>query len=220
MYRRSSRMPLVVCAIAQNCLAEAYLAELLGQERGIRVFSLDTYERLSPSQRRQMIFVIDQCGLELPLSKYVNHLIAKWPGAKFVVLDNAKGQEEIVRLLIMGIHGYVPHEEAHTTLARAVFSVAANKLWVPSSIFQAFLTEVGSALRRKVGQPRTAPTPREEEILELVRRRLSNKEIANLLRIRISTVKFHLSNILSKLQVTRRQELTGAPSERLRKLLL
>lgn len=210
----------MVCAIAQNCLAEAYLAQLLRRERGIQVFSLKSYDRLSPSQRRQMIFVIDQCGLELPLSEYVNHLREKWPGAKFVVLDNAKSQEDIVRLLIMGIHGYVPHEEAQSALARAVFSVAANELWVPSGAFQNFLTEVGFALRHKSGQLRSSPTPREEEILELVRRRFSNREIADLLKIRVSTVKFHLSNILSKFQVTSRLELTGAPSERLRRLFL
>lgn len=41
--------------------------------------------------------------------------------------------------------------------------------------------------------------------------RLSNKEIAELLHIRVSTVKFHLSNILAKLHVTSRHELTETP---------
>ena len=50
-------------------------------------------------------------------------------------------------------------------------------------------------------------TPREIQVLHLVRRRLSNKEIAQLLAICESTVKFHVSNILGKLQVGSRQDL-------------
>jgi DNA-binding NarL/FixJ family response regulator len=52
-----------------------------------------------------------------------------------------------------------------------------------------------------------AITQRESQILELVKRRLSNKEIGAVLNIQESTVKFHLSNVFSKLQVTRRSEL-------------
>lgn len=219
VYRQPHRTPLTVCPIAQDCLAEAYLAQLLQRERAIRVFSLKTYNQLSPAQQRHIIFVIDQYGLELPLSEYVRHLRGKCPDAKFVVLNNAKSQDEITRLLIMGVHGYVPHDEAQNTLVRAVLSVAANQLWVPPEVFQEFLAEVGSVLGRN-GHVRNSTTSREHEILELVRRRLSNKEIAELLQIRVSTVKFHLSNILAKLHVTSRHELTEAPSERLRRLLL
>jgi len=44
-------------------------------------------------------------------------------------------------------------------------------------------------------------------VIELVKRRLSNKEIGAILNIQESTVKFHLSNIFSKLQVNRRRQL-------------
>lgn len=50
-------------------------------------------------------------------------------------------------------------------------------------------------------------TAREAQILELARQRLSNKEIAIKLNIEVSTVKFHLSNIFSKLQIASRSEL-------------
>jgi Bacterial regulatory proteins, luxR family len=42
--------------------------------------------------------------------------------------------------------------------------------------------------------------------MELVRRRLYNREIAELLQIRVSTIKFHLSNILSKMHVNSRSD--------------
>jgi DNA-binding CsgD family transcriptional regulator len=50
-------------------------------------------------------------------------------------------------------------------------------------------------------------TARETQTLELVKRRFSNKEIADILHVQESTVKFHLSNIYSKLQVSGRRDL-------------
>lgn len=217
-YRRTSTLN--VCCLAQNCLAEAYLGQLLQRERNINPFLLKRFRQLSPAQRVGMIFVIDQCGLEVPICEYVKQLRGKCANPKFIVLDHDKTNDEIVRLLVAGIHGYVPHEKAKTTLAQAVFSVAANQLWVPPEVFQEFLAEVGSVLRRKESDARHLTTPREDEILQLVRRRLSNREIADLLQIRVSTVKFHLSNILSKLHASSRHELTDAPSEKPWKLLL
>jgi DNA-binding NarL/FixJ family response regulator len=167
-----------------------------------------------------MIFVIDQCGLEAPLGQYVKHLRSECADAKFLVLDDKKTKDEIVRLLVMGIHGYVPHEEVRSTLVRAVLSVAANQLWAPPDVFQEYLAEVGSLLRHEESDGRNSTTPREEEILELVRKRFSNREIAEALQIRVSTVKFHLSNILSKLHARSRHDLTGAQPGKLWKLLL
>jgi NarL family two-component system response regulator LiaR len=219
MSHTSLPVSLTVCFLAQNCLAEAYLGQLLHAERRIRPFILKDYLRFSPTRRRNTIFVIDQCGLEVPLCEYLRQLRERCLDAKFIVLDHAQSKEEIVRLLVMGAHGYVPHADASRTLIRAVFSVAANQLWVPHDAFQEFLLEVGSVLRRGT-DGRHSTTPREDEILQLVRRRLSNKEIAELLQIRVCTVKFHLSNILSKLHASSRHDLTEAPSGKLWKMLL
>jgi DNA-binding NarL/FixJ family response regulator len=62
---------------------------------------------------------------------------------------------------------------------------------------------------------------RESQVIDLVKRRLSNKEIGEVLNIRESTVKFHLSNIFSKLQVKNRSDLHGKAqlSEVWRKLI-
>ena len=166
-----------------------------------------------------MIFAIDQCGLEVPLNEYIRHFRRQCLNSKFVVLDYEKTTDEIVRLLVMGVHGYIPHAEASRTLIRAVFAIARNQLWVPHEAFQQFLYEVASVLRKE-NDGRHPTTLREDEILELVRRRLSNKEIAEILQIRVSTVKFHLSNILSKLHVSSRPELTETPSGELWRMRL
>lgn len=214
-----SRAPLQVCSVAQNCLAEAYLEQLLRTDPRICPLNLKQYAQLSPTRRRNLIFVIDQCGLEIPLCECLRQLRDHSLNARFLVLDDENSNEEIVRILIMGAHGYVSHTDASSTLIRAICCIAGNQLWIPHEVLPEFLREVSSALRKDT-QARQTTTPREDEILELVRRRLSNREIADLLQIRVSTVKFHLSNILSKLHANNRRELTEHGSRTLWKMQL
>ncbi len=219
MSRIASQAPLRVCSVGQNCLAEAYLRQLLYADRHLRAFSVREYARLSPASRKNIVFVIDQCGLEIPLCECLRQLREDCLNAKFLVMDHEKPREEIVRLLFMGAHGYVPHADVSGTLIRAILFVAAGHLWVTPEVLHDFLSEVGSVLRKDF-HARQTTTRREDEILELVRRRLSNREIANLLQIRVSTVKFHLSNILSKLHARNRHDLTDTSSTKLWKMQL
>lgn len=211
--------PVRVCFVAQNILASAYLGHLLHGNSHFRLVDSKQYIHLSPTQRRGTVFIIDQCGLEVPLGELIRYLRERCPDPKFLVVDDEKSNEEIVRLLIIGIHGYVPHPQVSRTLARAIHCVAVNQYWVPLDAFHAFLREAASALRRDT-HGRQTTTPREVQILELVRRRLSNKEIAELLHIQVSTVKFHLSNIFSKLHANSRRELVVAPCSNLWKTVL
>jgi len=139
--------------------------------------------------------------------------------AKFLVLDHEQSIEQIVRLLVMGAHGYIPDSEASSVLVQGVFSVAANRFWVPPEALHEFLREAALTLRKDTRGPHTT-TPREDQILELIRRRLSNTEIAHLLQIRVSTVKFHVSNILSKMQARNRRDLIKPPSDHLWRMLV
>jgi DNA-binding CsgD family transcriptional regulator len=64
---------------------------------------------------------------------------------------------------------------------------------------------------RGLPTPHLPLTPRELEVMGFLREgHVSNKEIAVCLRISERTVKFHVGNILSKLRLASRQELTGA----------
>lgn len=206
MLMAGSRAPIQVCSVAQNCLAEAYLEQLLGRDPRLQTLTLRRRGGCAPFPRKNLVFVIDQCGLEMPLCDCLKQLRARCSDAKFLVLDDHKPNDEIVRTLIMGAHGYVAHSDAPKTLVRAIICVVANQLWVPPEVLSDFLREVNSVLH-KGAHARQTTTPRENEILELMRRRLSNREIADRLGISISTVKFHVSNVLSKLCVKNRREL-------------
>ena len=212
--RRSVR----VCLVAESCLAEGYLRNLLRERSQVEVTSLRHYAHLSPIKRARTIFVIDLCGLEVPLYECLEELQARSPSAKFLLLGNEKSKEELLRLLSMGAQGYVPYPGVARNLVKAIFSVAANRMWVPHDVFQAFLKEAASALH-KDGHARNTVTPRENQILELVRRRLSNREIAERLEIQVSTVKFHLSNIFSKMYAGSRRDLIEVSSSQVSRTL-
>src|SRR5712691_1169203 len=138
MSRRISRASLQICSVAQNCLAEAYLEQLLRTDPRIYPLNLKEYAQLSPTRRRNLIFVIDQCGLEIPLCECLRQLRDDCLNAKFLVMDHEKPREEIVRLLFMGAHGYVPHADVSGTLIRTILFVAAGHLCVTPEVLHDF----------------------------------------------------------------------------------
>jgi DNA-binding NarL/FixJ family response regulator len=147
--------------------------------------------------------MIDCIQLAFPLSEYVNRLSARHPGALFIAIGRESNEKEIPYMLSLGIHGFVPHDQVETSLAQAVERVLTGGVWVPQ---RALRTQSLQTYHHDL-QRTTEPTHREMQVLELVRRRFSNKEVGEVLRIRESTVKYHVSNLLGKLEVNNRTEL-------------
>jgi DNA-binding NarL/FixJ family response regulator len=125
--------------------------------------------------------------------------------------------EELVALVQGEVSGVVHRDAPHQELVDAVHRVAAGHCFAS----QAFTDTMVRALRSRPPQPaldRAADvrlTVREVEVLELVCRGLSNREIARSLSVGEKTVKFHVSNILAKHSVrTRAQLIVGSAALR------
>jgi NarL family two-component system response regulator LiaR len=205
MERANGQESIRVCVVAENCFARSYLMELLRKDPGVKPVALDdllaSHWPLSPPR----VFVVDRCGLTIPLFECLRRLRCHFSGARFLVLGTQYDKEEVMWLMVLGAHGFLEQKRS-PELLRAVRFVAQGQLWVAPDVLEAYLKQVGVVLR-DTQQRGGAFTQREMQILEMVRSRMSNREIAGLLKIRISTVKFHLTNILSKQQVSCRQEL-------------
>jgi DNA-binding NarL/FixJ family response regulator len=213
---------LPVFVVDQNRLAARYLIEILAKNRAFHAVTLEELIVHKPTERVSPVFIIDCGGIDLPLSECLHVLRERQPNAKFVILDQEKPSEEIVRLLPLGIHGFVGYPHIAEQLAEAVHCVAEGRLWISSSVLEAYARQSITSLNTVSQLPRPQGiTQRESEVIELVKRRLSNKEIGEILNIRESTVKFHLSNVFSKLQINGRSELQdkGQLSEIWRKLM-
>lgn len=207
MRARRRRVPTVICVIEQNRLAAEFLLQLLAKDRTISPILLeDLPKQYTEQSAGPLLFLLDNWALSPPLSECLRRLRTRYPNCTFLVLDVDQPDEEIVRMLWFGIHGFLKHREVSQFLVAAVHTISEGRTWVSNEVLQAYVRTTSSAGRYRSLSPEKT-TPREAQIIELVKRRLSNREIAAVLSIQESTVKFHLSNIFTKLGVTNRHDL-------------
>jgi DNA-binding NarL/FixJ family response regulator len=120
----------------------------------------------------------------------------EFPEARLIVLTTYDGDEDIYRSLQAGAKGYLLKDVFFEELETAIRTVRAGSRHIPAAIAERLVERMaGSDL-----------TSRELEVLELIVRGQSNKEIGASLSITEATVKSHINNILSKLGVTDRTQ--------------
>lgn len=124
-----------------------------------------------------------------------------------VVLGVEGHNEDILAWAESGIAGFVTRDGALSELVATIRSTARGELRCSPAVAYGMLRRLGAlASRPDPPPPRAHLTHRELEILDLIDRRLSNKEIAARLGLSVSTVKSHVHNILEKLHVANREE--------------
>jgi DNA-binding NarL/FixJ family response regulator len=120
----------------------------------------------------------------------------KAPNARIVVLSSHEGDVDIQRALEAGAQGYVAKGIVRDELLDIIRGVHAGKRRLPAAVAQTLAEHMAD-------EP---ISPRELEVLSLMAAGKRNKEIASDLSIAEDTVKMHVRNILSKLQVSDRTE--------------
>ncbi len=123
-------------------------------------------------------------------------ILKEFPQAKVLILSTHSGEEEIYRALQAGARGYVLKSADRQELLSAIRAVHSGKLHVDPVVAQ-------SLAERITHQPLTA---RELEVLEMLVKGLSNKEIGARLRVAEVTVKQHVSHLFQKLNVSDRTQ--------------
>jgi two-component system, NarL family, response regulator DevR len=143
-------------------------------------------------------------GLEL-----CSRLTAAHPGLAVLVLTTTLEDHVVVSALRHGARGYVVKEVDTTELLRAIRAVHKGE--------NAFDPRTSSAMVRALSAPAAAReralTDRELQVLALVARGLTNREIGRALYVSEATAKFHVANIMRKLEVNRRSEAVYVASE-------
>lgn len=124
--------------------------------------------------------------------------------ARILIFSSYARDLELQKAVEAGALGFLQKNAPREDLISAVRTVASGQRHLPS--------EVALALADSIG--RTDPTPRETEVLALVAKGNSNKEIAVQLSLSEETVKHHMSNLLKKLDARDR---TQAVTEGLRR---
>jgi DNA-binding NarL/FixJ family response regulator len=135
--------------------------------------------------------------LQLPAGSGLEAITAirgEFPGSRIIVLTMFQGEEDIYRALDAGASTYVLKDVRSDELMRIVREVHAGRQPLPP--------DVASLLAARGGQEPL--TERQVQVLELLARGLSNREIADSLGITHETAKVHVKNILAKFDVNDR----------------
>jgi DNA-binding NarL/FixJ family response regulator len=137
------------------------------------------------------------------------------PGTRFLALSVSDAAEDVIALIRAGACGYVTKTISADELADAVRRVAEGDV-VFSPRLAGFVLD---AFRDAPVPPSVDPdydtlTAREREVLRLLARGYAYKEIAAELFISIKTVETHASNVLRKLQLSSRHQLTRWAADR------
>ena len=154
------------------------------------------------------LFLLDGCSLGFPLGPLSARLRANSPGSKFVaLLSPDRSEAEMIRLFHWGIDGMVVLDENwKSALPKAVLALLSNELWIPPEVLLDFVKRMRILLNRQL-LPGQSLTARQNHVLQLLFRRLTNKEIACDLKISERTAKFHVCNVFNKLGMENRKNL-------------
>ena len=131
------------------------------------------------------------------------------PETKVIMLTVSDLEEDLYEAVKAGVNGYLLKEVAIPEVADAVRAVAAGHSLVSPSMASKLFTEFNVLAQQADDRQRSLSprlTERELEVLKLVARGLSNRDIAGELYISENTVKNHVRNILEKLHLHSRME--------------
>jgi len=133
-------------------------------------------------------------------------LKSRMPDVAVLILTMHDDDEYLFRAIHAGASGYVLKSAPHEELTAAVRSVAGGDAYLNPTATRRLMNEYLEQMR---GGGRSANTlsEREKEVLTLIAKGYSNKEIADRLMISVKTVETHKSNVMEKLGLRSRPEL-------------
>src|SRR6202171_3192045 len=135
-------------------------------------------------------------------------IVRRRPDTHVLILSMHANEAYIIQALKAGAKGYLLKDSADTDLIRGVAAVAAGKSFFSPVAAKVMLDDYLRHLAHKgIVDLYDALSEREREIFQLVAEGHSNKEVAELLSISVTTVETHRSHILQKLDVHNTAEL-------------
>lgn len=202
--------PIKVLVVDDHTLFRKGLVNLLGQQKGIEVVgeAKDGEEaiRLAQSLKPDVILM----DVKMPNRNGIQATQAireTLPEARIMMLTVSEEDEDLFSAIKAGARGYLVKNVEPDQLVKAIQLLVKGESVITHSMASKLLDEFGQ-IAKKVDTPPDSNlkplTQREKEVLQILAKGESNKEIANTLCISEHTVKIHLKNILRKLHMNNR----------------
>lgn len=123
------------------------------------------------------------------------------PVTKIVMLTVSENEDDLLTAFKAGARGYVLKGVSVRELADIIHAIADGEVYVTPALAAGMLVEM---TRGRLHDPLMELTEREREILQLVAKGLTNRQIGEHLHLAEKTIKHYITNILSKLHVRSR----------------
>lgn len=187
------------------------LADRLGVAEVIEVGSLDdALQRLGErSDITIALFDLAMPGMQGPAN--LGAVRETFPDLLVAVVSNSRRRQDILTALDAGVHGYVPKGMGVEDLTQALRTILDGTIYVPLLLSKVFPSDADNGSgqfpdidRRAAPEILARLTPRQRDVLELLVKGQSNKEIARTLDLGEGTVKIHLAALFRNLAVRNR----------------
>ena len=144
----------------------------------------------------------------------IERVVATWPDAVFLALSVSDSAEDVVAVIRAGARGYVTK-----TIDAAALVDAIERIHDGDAVFSprlaGFVLDAFSGNLPAPSDPELDQlTAREQEVMRLIARGYTYREVASSLHLSVKTVETHVSAVLRKLQLSNRHELTAWVTDR------
>jgi DNA-binding NarL/FixJ family response regulator len=195
---------LSVFVAADNRLLREALAHMLVKKGSVEVTSLDSVVPLEAehvAQTSANVLLLTSRGALNDDLQMIQQVRATAPSVRILLLGMARSEAEFLQCVRAGISGYLLHDASSEEVLEGVRAVHAGEAVCPgalcAALFRYFESEA-AALPCASARRRLGLTRREQQLVPLIAKGLTNKEIANHFSLSEQTVKNHLYRMKHK----------------------
>jgi DNA-binding NarL/FixJ family response regulator len=202
--------------VAADPLRSLGLEAILNEIAGLEAVPL-TLEQFSGKEAREQKLaaaVLDARSAGPALLDILARMRREYPSMKLVVLGESLDPHRIQKAIGAGAKGFLTETAGEAEIRMAMEVVLDGSVWAPRKVLARLLeaggiTGSGAAQQSEAGQPIAGKmTPREMQVLELLKDGSTNRDIGKAMGIDETTVKAHLGRMLRKTGASNRVELT------------
>jgi two-component system NarL family response regulator len=201
--------------IEDNRLLRDGILSILKPHKDILIIAASGNGKSTITKIRQLkpnVILLD-LGLRSQNSLHVVEIVKKdFPDAKIIVMDLAPVQADILQYVKAGANGFILKDASLNDFLITIRTVADGSTVLPPLLVDSLFSQiVDYAVREGNSKLKEAVkmTKREREVIELLSKGLTNKEIAQKIHVSTYTVKSHIHNIMEKLALHTRLEIAN-----------
>lgn len=195
-----------VLIASENRILQECLVDRLSREQGFSVLPVvaGASELLLQLKRRKPdLVLLDVDALGPVPERLLTRLRRDRPGVRILVLATRTDDHSVARALRYGAAGVIGKTQTVERLISAMQAVAGGEIWAGRI---AMAQAISGLAATNTDHSAQVLTPREYQLVSLLKEGYRNKELADLLKIRERTVKAHLHSLFRKMNVRTRVE--------------